>query len=100
MFAVLGDYPECVEVLLKFGGDPELKDRSGRTALHWAGHHGNINCLKTILTKTNVGWIEPDQGGVTVLHLVTRQPSKKGLQLVLRHFSIGQGEIDVQVRTK
>ena len=98
MFAVLGDYPECVEVLLKFGGDPELKDKSGRTALHWAGHHGNVACLKVILARSAVGWTEPDQGGVTVLHLVTRYPVRKGLQLVLKHFSIGQGEIDVQVR--
>ena len=97
MFAVLGDYPECVEVLLKFGGDPELKDKSGRTALHWAGHHGNVACLKVILARSAVGWTEPDQGGVTVLHLVTRYPVRKGLQLVLKHFSIGQGEIDVQV---
>ena len=46
MFAVLGDYPECIEVLLKHGSDPEVKDKSGRTALHWAAHHGNVQCLK------------------------------------------------------
>jgi ankyrin repeat protein len=52
MFAVLGDYPECVEALLKHGARPLTKDRSGRTAMHWAAHHGNVACLKTIYTKT------------------------------------------------
>lgn len=46
MFAVLGDYPDCVEVLLKHGARSGARDSSGRTALHWAAHHGNVQCLK------------------------------------------------------
>ena len=52
MFAALADYPECAEVLLKHGARPQLKDRSGRTAMHWAAHHGNVNCLKNIYGKS------------------------------------------------
>ena len=52
MFAALADYPECAEALLKHGARPQLRDRSGRTAMHWAAHHGNINCLKTIYGKS------------------------------------------------
>ena len=52
MFAALADYPECVEALLKHGARPQLRDRSGRTAMHWAAHHGNVNCLKTIYGKS------------------------------------------------
>ncbi|XP_059096307.1 inversin-like [Tigriopus californicus] len=100
MFAVLGDYPECVDVLLKHGADPHLQDRSGRTALHWAVHHGHFGCVKSILSKTTVGWSEVDQGGVTILHLATRHPLKKGLQTVFKHFTIGPGEIDVQDKNK
>ncbi len=49
MFAALGDYGDCAEVLLKQGGcDPAAKDRSGRTAAHWAAHHGHAQCLKVI----------------------------------------------------
>ena len=99
MFAALGDYGDCAEVLLKQGGcDPAAKDRSGRTAAHWAAHHGHAQCLKVIFwffvffvssnfscitikvilsTKKHFGskplsWLEPDQGGVTMLHLATR----------------------------
>ena len=52
MFAALADYPECAEALLKHGARPQLRDRSGRTAMHWAAHHGNVNCLKTIYGKS------------------------------------------------
>ena len=52
MFAALADYPECAEALLKHGARPQLKDRSGRTAMHWAAHHGNVGCLKIIYGKS------------------------------------------------
>ena len=61
MFAVLGDYKECVEVLLKHGSYPGCKDNSGRTALHWAAHHGNVDCLKALLAKREVPWTDADQ---------------------------------------
>ena len=100
MFAVLGDYPECIEVLLKHGSDPDVTDKSGRTALHWAAHHGNVQCLKAILSKKQMGWTEQDQGGVTILHLATRHPAKKCLQVIFKNFNIGPGEIDILDRNK
>ena len=40
MYAVLGNYPECVSILLDNGAQLGLTDTSGRGALHWAAHHG------------------------------------------------------------
>ena len=48
MFAALADFAECAEALLKHGARPQLRDRSGRTAMHWAAHHGHVGCLKAI----------------------------------------------------
>ena len=63
MYAVLGNYPACVEVaeqingklllvekvLLKTSSNASLVDSSRRTALHWAVHHGHISCVKSVL---------------------------------------------------
>ena len=59
MYAVLGNYPACIEViekkmqfrcsvkvLLKTSSNASLVDSSRRTALHWAVHHGHIACAK------------------------------------------------------
>jgi len=38
------------EVLLKFrGADPNLVDRNGLTALHWAASGGNRSCISQLL---------------------------------------------------
>ena len=60
MYAVLGNYPACIEViekkcnshvlivkvLLKTSSNASLVDSSRRTPLHWAVHHGHIACAK------------------------------------------------------
>ncbi len=101
MFAVLGDFPECVEVLLKHGSRCEVRDRSGRSALHWAAHHARASCLKVLLARkkptADGGWAEADRAGVTLLHLATRYPEKKCLPMIFKHYNIGAGDIDVQV---
>ena len=49
-----------------------MTDSSGRTALHWAAHHGYSGCVKLLLRCPGVDWSGADQGGVTVLHLAMR----------------------------
>ena len=38
-----------VEVLLKFGANPNVVDRNGLTALHWAASGGNRSCISQLL---------------------------------------------------
>ena len=38
-----------VEVLLKFGANPNLVDHNGLTALHWAACGGNRSCISQLL---------------------------------------------------
>ena len=113
MFAALADYPDCIEILLKHGAKSTAKDRSGRSALHWSAHHGHSQCLKILMnhaSKKGGGiidgkgsftgskvWKEPDQGGVTILHLSTRNPETKCLNLVLKQFNIGPADINIAV---
>ena len=99
-FAVLGNYPECLEVILKWGGKVELSDRSGRSSLHWAAHHGHFPCLKVLLqyyNKRRIPYTEQDQSGVSVLHLATRKPETKCLPLLLKFWN---SEVDVLDRNQ
>ena len=86
MYGVLGNYPECVEILVREGADTNLTDSSGRTALHWAAHHGYGACAK-ILTRAGTVWDRGDQAGVTVLHLAMRH-DKTVLQLLAKKYNL------------
>lgn len=48
-------------LVFKAGANPCLKDKSGRTSLHWAAHHGYVKCLKVLMnSKTSAGLTETD----------------------------------------
>ncbi|KAH3749196.1 hypothetical protein DPMN_183687 [Dreissena polymorpha] len=82
MFCVLADRLECAELLLKAGAQTNMKDKGGRTALHWAAHKA----------------AHRDNEGQTAVHLCTRHKSPKCMTLLLRQLS--PGEIDDQDRNK
>ena len=89
-YGVLGNYPECLEILVREGAQPGLRDSSGRTALHWAAHHGYAGAVKVLLrSEQNSGgaWDQGDQAGVTVLHLAMRH-DKAVLQLLVKKFNV------------
>ena len=88
-YGVLGNYPECVEILVREGAQTELRDSSGRTALHWAAHHGYAGAVK-ILARSDLSqaaWDQGDQAGVTVIHLAMRH-DKSVLQLLMKKYNI------------
>ena len=61
-----------------------MTDSSGRSALHWAAHHGYAGCAKILMRAGGgQGWAVPDQGGVTVLHLAMRHHKVRRLYLEL-----------------
>ena len=94
MYAVLGNFPECVEILIKNKSDATLVDSSCRNALHWAVHHGYLGCVKILLNKCKIDWKAADQGGVTVLHLAMRN-NKNILQLLLKKYNITKDNVDL-----
>lgn len=83
MFAALADYPECIDVLVKYGADLLALDRSARSAMAWAAHHGNTSSLKTLMNHVSkaklktVALKQVDQGGVSLVHLATRHPGAR-----------------------
>ncbi|GFR70393.1 inversin [Elysia marginata] len=97
MYCVLADRPECAEILIKAGGQVNLKDKGGRTALHWAAHKGNLRLMKLLLTR-GADCREKDNEGQTALHLCTRHKLPKVMALLLRQLT--PGEIDDQDKNK
>ena len=66
MFAVLGDSAECCAALLECGAAADKADTSGRTALHWAAHHGRTACCRALLRQPDkLDWRATDNGGVS-----------------------------------
>ena len=39
----------CVELLLSYEADPDIRDSNQDTPLHWAAYKNNYNCVRTLL---------------------------------------------------
>ena len=51
--AALNDYVEGVELLLRYGADPLLKDKSGQTALQMASKNGAQKVIPILTSATD-----------------------------------------------
>lgn len=49
IYAVLGDAPDTLTLLLRAGADPDLPDAQQQGPLHWAACHGRANAFRTLL---------------------------------------------------
>ena len=57
-----------IDIILKKGGNPNLKDNNGQTPLHIAACNGYLNCL-TLLLKGGADPSLKDNNGNIPLHL-------------------------------
>ncbi|CAD5121617.1 DgyrCDS10113 [Dimorphilus gyrociliatus] len=93
MHCILGEWIDCVEVLLKAQANINKTDMSGKNALHFAVHKGNLKCVKLLLSK-GANCRTTDNEGLNALHICARHTNAKCLNLILKHLQ--PGEIDVQ----
>ncbi len=64
--------PEIVDLLIELGGDAlvvNAEDKYGWTPLHCAVHHGNIQCVKRLLSHPSIQIESVNKQGKTALHL-------------------------------
>nr|CAD7196957.1 unnamed protein product [Timema douglasi] len=56
--AVKEDFSKIVDLLLKFGSNPNIQDADGNNALHLAILNDSFDCLMEIISGTKTNWLE------------------------------------------
>lgn len=64
-WAIMKDFPSTIELLLNSGANPNQKNSSGQTPLHYAALYGNMNAAKILVEKYNVDKDLKDKDGLT-----------------------------------
>ncbi|XP_054758955.2 ankyrin-3-like [Lytechinus pictus] len=72
---------ECCELLLSHGANPNLSDKLGRTALHWAVFYKKPEFVKVLL-KEECDITKEDKKGQNVMQFAIRMNAAKCLQLI------------------
>ena len=87
---------EAARLLLSHGADPNLKTRSGRTALHFVGFGGSCAVAKALLDeKADINM--PDDEKESVLHIAIGNGHEKRFKFLLDHGDV-QGNIEHSAR--
>lgn len=73
LFCLYVGHIECVNVLLKYGCDVNLKDADSRTTLYILALENKIKIVKYLLEHSNINVNIPDSEGRTALHVAAWQ---------------------------
>lgn len=76
---------EKVKKLLNSGHDPDMKDNSGYTALHYAARAGHIIILRTLLSRGANPNSQTTSGYTTALHRAAYMGHLESIELLLGH---------------
>jgi ankyrin repeat protein len=66
--AALQDCQNSLKVLLKYGANPRMKDKSGRTALHLSAAQISSDCCQILVESDSSMLEDMDEEGRTPLH--------------------------------
>ncbi|MDX1295594.1 MAG: ankyrin repeat domain-containing protein [Sulfurimonadaceae bacterium] len=82
--AVYNEHPNIVELLLKFGANPNARMNNGQTPIFVASYFGDIKSMKMLIAKGAKVNIK-DHLGSTPLHKATEGDSPEAVKLLLEH---------------
>ena len=81
--ASLYGYKDCVELLIKSGGNLNKQCNNDWTALHWASRYGYKDCVE-LLIKSGADLNKQDIYGYTSLHEASRNGHKECVKLLIK----------------
>lgn len=82
MFAISGNI-ECINTLIKYGADVNLKDADGRPTLYILALENNLAIAKHLLENSNIDVNLPDNEGRTPLHVSAWQGHLEMVKLLI-----------------
>ncbi|XP_077746993.1 uncharacterized protein LOC144309906 [Canis aureus] len=94
--AVQSQDEACVDILLKHGANPDLKDIKGNTALHYAALGDNVTIAQKLLLK-KVNMEIRNKDGLTPLLLAVNEKKEKMVAFLLEEANINA--VDYAKRT-
>lgn len=77
-------WPRLVALLIEFGAEPDIRDESGYSALHWSCMNHSIDCARELL-RANVDINVGDKEGRTPLMCSMRNHSYRLAYFLLEH---------------
>ncbi|TDG48585.1 hypothetical protein AWZ03_004914 [Drosophila navojoa] len=84
-YAIDGDAVDCVEILLKYGADPNTPQVYTETPLHTACASGFTKCVQLLLNHNADVRSQFGEGKVTALHLAAENDYAECVRLLLEH---------------
>ncbi|KAK2160406.1 hypothetical protein LSH36_134g05035 [Paralvinella palmiformis] len=89
--AVTLGYPECLDVLLKAGADPELLDSTGNTLLKISAEGGRTNMMMSLI-RTGCSVNARNHNGASALHFAARSGQSEAVTLLLNNGALMFGD--------
>ncbi|EAR89400.1 ankyrin domain protein (macronuclear) [Tetrahymena thermophila SB210] len=86
--------PEAVEVLLKFNANPNVQDKDGNTALHYAASMGQEECCEILLNSNKININSQNSFGETPLIQSIIEGQFNIINMLLNH------KIDLEIQDK
>lgn len=76
---------ECIDSLIKYGCDVNLRDADGRPTLYILALENNVTIAKQLLENSNINVNLPDNEGRTPLHVSAWQGHLEMVELLVSH---------------
>merc|ERR1719265_1366724 len=85
------------KLLLPKVADTTVCDDTGRTALHCAAHHGDVDGIKLVSSRSPQGWIEARDGeGETLLMSAVRGGQSSAVEGVIKFLCDQNADVNAQ----
>lgn len=84
-YAAQSGHALVIHYLLCFGVDVNARDAKQHTPLHWAAHHGSLECTTYLLNREECDKDAVDEHGCTALHWAAMKGNLETAKILTKH---------------